>query len=52
MDMFVLGSAMNKLTVASGKSYEIAIPKTPKSNYRDLYKDCENPYLNLGSVKE
>ena len=42
----------NKLTVASGKSYEIAIPKTPKSNYRDLYKDCENPYLNLGSPKE
>ena len=38
----------NKLTVASGKSYEIAIPKQPKANYRELFKYCENPYLEIG----
>lgn len=39
----------NKLTVATGKSYEIEIPKKPKSSYRDLLKHCDNPYLNLGT---
>jgi len=39
----------NRLTVASGKSYKIEIPTTPKAYYRDLYKHCENPYLNIGS---
>ncbi len=39
----------NRLTVVSGKSYEIELPKKPKASYRDLYKHCENPYLNLGS---
>ena len=39
----------NKLTVASGKSYDIALPVHPKSDYRDLLKSCDNPYLNLGA---
>ena len=39
----------NKLTVASGKSYDIALPVHPKSHYRDLLKGCDNPYLNLGA---
>ena len=39
----------NKLTVASGKSYDIALPVHPKSHYRDLLKHCDNPYLNLGA---
>ena len=42
----------NKLTVATGKSYSIQVPKKPKSDYRELYKDCENPYLNLGDKVE
>ena len=39
----------NKLTVASGKSYDIALPVHPKSDYRALLKHCDNPYLNLGA---
>ena len=39
----------NKLTVASGKSYDIALPVHPKSHYRALLKGCDNPYLNLGA---
>ena len=42
----------NRLTVATGKSYEIELPKKSKSNYKDLFKQCENPYLNLGSRGE
>ena len=38
----------NKLTVATGKTYKIEIPQNPKSNYRDLFKYQENPYLNIG----
>lgn len=39
----------NRLTVAAGKSYGIEIPKKPKADYRDLYNNCENPYLNIGT---
>ena len=42
----------NRLTVAAGKTYEIEIPQHPKSNYRDLFKYCDNPYLNLGNNAE
>ncbi len=39
----------NRLTVTSGKSYQIEIPKKSKENYRNLFKHCENPYLNIGT---
>ncbi len=40
----------NKLTVTSGKSYNIKLPLTPAGSYRDLFKHIDNPYLKIGDT--
>lgn len=38
----------NKLTVPSGKTYTIKLPENPAENYKNLFKNCDNPYLKIG----
>lgn len=40
----------NKLTVTSGKSYKIKIPVKAADNYKNLFKNCDNPYLKIGDT--
>ncbi len=40
----------NKLTVPAGKTYTLKIPVKPAENYKDLYKNCNNPFLKIGDT--
>lgn len=40
----------SKLTVASGKTYTLQVPVKPGENYRELFKNLENPFLKIGDT--
>ncbi len=40
----------SKLVVPSGKSYTLLLPEKSKDYYRNLFKDCENPFMKIGDT--
>lgn len=37
----------SKIVVSSGKSYILKVPENPKSSFKSLYSDIENPFLKI-----
>lgn len=42
----------SRLTVPTGKTYELKMPVSPKERYKTLFKDCENPFMKIGDTIE
>lgn len=42
----------SKLTVSSGKSYDLYLPEKSRTEYKTLFMNNDNPYLKIGTPNE